>query len=106
MAQIVWTEPAIIDLDEIAEYIALDKPNAAHNLVQQVFSKVERLKQFPNSGKKPSELSRNTRYRELLVKPCRIFYRVQEKRIYIVYVMRSEMLLRKYILSERHPIGS
>ncbi len=106
MAQIVWTESALIDLDEIAEYIALDKPNAAHNLVQQVFSKVEHLEQFPNSVKKPSELSRNTRYRELVVKPCRIFYRVQEEKLYIVYVMRSEMLLRKYMLSECHPIGS
>ena len=26
MAQIIWTEPALLDLNEIAEYIALDKP--------------------------------------------------------------------------------
>ena len=29
MAQIKWTEPALDDLNEIAEYIALDKPSAA-----------------------------------------------------------------------------
>ncbi len=101
MAQIVWTEPALFDLDQIAEYIALDKPTAASDLVERVFSKVERLKQMPNSGKKPPELPRNTRYLELFVKPCRIFYRLQEKTIYIVHVMRSEMLLRKYMLIER-----
>ena len=28
MAQIKWTEPAANDLNEIAEYIALDKPAA------------------------------------------------------------------------------
>jgi len=38
MAQIIWTEPALSDLDVIAEYIALDKPSAAINLVQRVFS--------------------------------------------------------------------
>ena len=26
MAQIIWTEPALSDLNEIAEYIAIDKP--------------------------------------------------------------------------------
>jgi len=35
MAQIIWTEPALSDLDEIAEYIALDKPNAANRLVEK-----------------------------------------------------------------------
>lgn len=27
MAQIIWNEPALLDLNEIAEYIALDKPS-------------------------------------------------------------------------------
>lgn len=101
MAQIVWTEPALLDLDEIAVYIARDKLSAAQSLVQQVFSKVERLKQFPNSGRRPPELPRNTRYRELMVKPCRVFHRVQGEKIFIVHVMRSEKLLRQYILRER-----
>ncbi len=37
MAQIIWTEPALLDLNEIAEYIAIDKPSAAIRLVQKVF---------------------------------------------------------------------
>jgi plasmid stabilization system protein ParE len=28
MAEIIWTEPALSDLDTIADYIALDKPEA------------------------------------------------------------------------------
>ena len=38
MAQIVWTEPALNELDEIAEFIALDKIGVAKKLVQSVFS--------------------------------------------------------------------
>lgn len=101
MAQIVWTEPALADLEKITEYIALDKPSAASALVTDVFCKVERLKEFPASGRKPPELPRGSRYRELVLGPCRIFYRAETTKIYIVYVMRNERLLRKYILAER-----
>lgn len=100
MAQLVWTEPALIDLDEIAEYIALDDPQAARELVKQVFSSVERLETHPKSGRKPPEL-KGLRYRELVVGPCRIFYREDGKKIFILYVMRSERTLRQFILSSR-----
>ncbi len=100
MAKIIWTEPALYDLNEIAEYIALDKKEAAKHLVRKVFSSTERLEQFPESGRKPPELS-SQRYREIIVGPCRIFYRHEESNIYILYVMRSEKQLIKYLLDER-----
>ena len=101
MAQLIWTEPALLDLDEIAEYIALDDPVAAARYVQKVFDRVERLEAHPNSGKRPTEL-RRTPYREVVVVPCRIFYRVDEEKVYILYVIRSERLLRTYLLEERN----
>jgi len=100
MAQIIWTEPALLDLESIAEYIALDKPSAASQLVKKVFSTVERLEQFPESGRKPPEF-KETRYLEVIVNPCRIFYRLESDKIYILYVMRSERQLRKYLLNAR-----
>ena len=100
MAQIIWTEPALLDLNEIAEYIALDKAGAASQLVQTIFSTTERLEQFPESGRKPPELKKS-RYREIIVDPCRIFYRIEQEKIYILYVMRSERKLRKYLLNAR-----
>ncbi len=104
MAQIIWTEPALIDLDEIAEYIALDKPSAAKKLVKEVFALVKRLKQFPKSGKIPPELH-NTDYLEIIVGPCRIFYRFDKNNVYILYVMRNERKLRLYILEDRNVLG-
>ena len=89
MAQIIWTEPALSDLDGIAEYIALDKQSAAIKLVQKVFSSTERLEQFPESGRRPPELQKS-RYLEILVNPCRIFYRIEGDKVYILHVMRSE----------------
>lgn len=100
MVKIVWTEPALSDLNNIAEYIALDKINAATALVQKVFSAIDRLEQFPNSGRSPPELN-DSRYREIIVGPCRIFYRTEKQTVYIIYVMRSERKLRKYLLDDR-----
>ena len=43
MAEIVWTDPALSDLDAIADYIALENPLAARQLVRRVFLHVEQL---------------------------------------------------------------
>ena len=94
MVEVIWAEPALSDLNSIAEYIALDKPIAARKFVQKVFDEVELLDSFPNMGKVPRELPKTTSYRELVIKPCRIFYRPTQGKIYIVHVMRCEQLLR------------
>ena len=54
MAQIIWTEPAPNELNEIAEFIALDKFDAAQKLVKSVFDL------------------------EIAVGPCRIFCRTEK----------------------------
>ncbi len=100
MAEIVWTEPALDDLDEIAEYIALDKLSAAENLVKKIFDRVDRLANSPNSGRKVPELS-PSKYKEVSVGPCRIFYRTSEDTVYILHVMRVERELRRYLLEDR-----
>ncbi|MDT8400023.1 MAG: type II toxin-antitoxin system RelE/ParE family toxin [Pseudomonadales bacterium] len=99
MAKIIWTEPALDQLDEIAEYIALDNPVAASELVARIFKKVDRLERFPNSGREPPELP-DSIYREVVSKPCRIFYRCEGKNVLILHVMRDEMELKKYLLSD------
>ena len=104
MAEIIGTEPALNDLEEIAEYIALDKLSAAQLLVQKVFDRVDLLSQSPNSGRKIPELSRS-KYKEVIVGPCRIFYRFTNGSIYVLHVMRAERELRKYMLQDRDTKG-
>lgn len=100
MAQLIWSEPALLYLDEIADYIALDDFRAAQSLVEKVFAGAELLALFPESGRRPPELQ-DTPYREIIIGPCRIFYRVEEDKVYILYVMRGERQLRKYLLEKR-----
>ena len=100
MAQIVWTEPALTALDAIADYIALDDPGAAQGLVRRVFQHVEQLADHPRSGARPPELKRS-RYRQITEPPCRVFYRHEKDHVYILFVMRSEQLLRASTLGAR-----
>jgi toxin ParE1/3/4 len=100
MARLIWTVPALRDLDAIADYIALDNPQAAKELVQRVFQRVEQLIAQPESGSVPREL-RRSRYRQIVEPPCRIFYRYDGKRVYVLYVMRGEMRFRKFKLVKR-----
>lgn len=100
MAEVTWTEPALSDLDAIADYIALDNPEAARRLVQRVFRHVAQLAAHPRSGSKPQEL-KGWRYRQIVEPPCRIFYREDSGHVFILHVMRAERLLRPELLAER-----
>lgn len=99
MAEVVWTDTALQSLEVIAEYIALDNPEAASRWVKAAFDKVERLQDFPKSGRVPPELPKSI-YREVLASPCRIFYREEGARVLIIFVMREEQQLRAYMLSQ------
>ena len=100
MARLIWTEPALSDLNEIAEYIALENPVAASDLVQRVLNAVERLERHPASGRIPEELE-GRRYREVVCGPCRVLYRHSRGQVLILYVMRSERELRNFLLEDR-----
>jgi len=101
MARLIWTEPALLDLEGVAEYIALDDPRVASRYVQKVFDRVQQLEVYPESGKRPAELP-HTPYREIVVAPCRIFYRAESDSVYVLHVMRAERLLRRYLLDRRN----
>ena len=100
MAEIIWTEPALLDLDEIAEYIAIENIIAAKKLVRSIFGKVDRLEQFPESGRIPPEIP-HLNHREVVASPCRVFYKIADDNVYILFVMREERDLRKFLISKQ-----
>ena len=100
MAEVVWSNPALGDLEAIADYIALENPIAAAELVKRVFHHVGQLEDHPESGSRPRELKRS-RYRQIVEPPCRIFYRYDGERVIVLHVMRTERLLRKSHLAVR-----
>ncbi len=103
MAEIVWAEPAIADLEAVADYIALEDPSAASALVQRIFVHVRQLQAHPERGSRPRELGARTRYRQIIEPPCRLFYRFDGTHVYVVHVMRTERLLRRSVLRHQKP---
>jgi plasmid stabilization system protein ParE len=100
MARIIWTEPALQELDEIADYISLDNPRAAKTLVRDTFKRVDYLAHHPLSGKLVKEFDAPV-YREIVLPPCRIFYRPANEIVYVIHVIREEQFLHTDILKSR-----
>ena len=97
MAEVVWTSPALDDLNDLAEYIALSNISAARKLVHKVNDKISRLVSHLESGNRPKELL-NLNYLEVNVNPCRVFYKVDSDKVFILHVFRQERDLRRFIL--------
>jgi plasmid stabilization system protein ParE len=100
MARIIWTEPALQELDEIADYISLYSPKAAKKLVRKAFKRVDYVAQHPKSGKPVQEFEVSV-YREIILPPCRIFYRMEDEIIFIIHLIREEQILHTDILKSR-----
>jgi plasmid stabilization system protein ParE len=103
MAEVIWTEPAIAELDAIADYIAIDNPIAAHRLVARVFKRAEHLTTHPRSGSRLRELG-GDRYRQIIEPPCRVVYRVSGDSVFVVHVARTEQRLQLAKLAKRAPM--
>jgi len=90
--KIIWSPLAIDRVAEVASYIAKDKPTAAGNWVDTIFSKVESLESFPKLGRIVPEINKD-QYREIIYGNYRIVYRLEEKRISILTVRHGKQLL-------------
>jgi toxin ParE1/3/4 len=75
--QIVWTEPAVADLEDIIRYVADQDAVAAEKLRQLLISSVEVLTLFPLIGP-VFEKDRTGQTREIVCRGYRIFYQVNE----------------------------
>ena len=90
--KIVWSPLAVDRASEIAEYIAQDNPVAAEDWVNAVFTHVDRLKSFPESGRTVPEIN-NYFFRELMYGNFRIIYRIEEKRVSILTIRHGKQIL-------------
>jgi addiction module RelE/StbE family toxin len=80
--QVIWSEPAIEDLRSITEYIATDNPDAAERTGLRILAQTRRLTTHPLFGRMVPERG-DRRIRELIVRPYRIVYRVDESKLKI-----------------------
>lgn len=87
-----WSPLALERVEDIAQYIAQDNPDAAVSWVGELFDAVERLADFPQSGRIVPEVGIR-RIREVIFGAYRVIYSVRDK-VEILTVRRGSQLLR------------
>ena len=96
MSRIVWTDPALEDVEGIRAHIARDSETYATALVLEVVEAVERLAQFPCLGRFVPELH-DGRTREVLVGNYRVAYDVVGDTVRVLTVLHGA---RRFALRE------
>jgi toxin ParE1/3/4 len=83
---ILWTDQAIADLAAIRAFIEQNSPHYASVVVARLIRAVDRLKDFPQSGRVVPEFERRA-VREIVEPPYRMIYRlVRENEIHVLTV--------------------
>ena len=97
------TNAALRDLEEIDDYLtATDSPQTAKRILGKMEGGILGLRDMPERGSYPRELLQLgiREFREIILKPYRIVYRIRGKRIYIYLIADGRRDMRT-LLSQR-----
>jgi len=94
MAEIVWTEEALSDLEAIGEYFDRTSSQYASVVISALYTAVERLTEHPKLGRQVPEIEHES-LRELIVENYRLIYQLRDERIEIITVLHSRQDLTK-----------
>jgi plasmid stabilization system protein ParE len=87
---IIWTEPAVNDLQAIISYTARKNPTAAISVANDVIQRIALLSTTPLMGRRFAKLP-DRQIREVICGKYRIFYEVheEEQRLEILAIQHS-----------------
>ena len=93
--RIIWSPRAVERAFEAATFIAGDKPGAAHAWLDGLFEAIDRLQQFPESGRVVPEIGL-PEFREVIYRRAyRVVYRIETARVVILTVRNCAELLNQ-----------
>ena len=98
--KVLWAKAAEEDLKSIIEYICVDSPLAARDSLNKIKTKDSNLCSFPQRGRVVPELKDHgiLQYRELIVPPWRMIYRISEEQVYVLLVIDSRRNVEDVLL--------
>lgn len=88
--QVLLTEAALQDLEEIHEYLSEhDSPEKADYVLDRIDEALDGLSTFPERGSHPKELLALgiREYRQTFFKPYRLIYRVAGRIVYVYLIV-------------------
>src|SRR4030042_173207 len=98
--EIIWARIAENELKEIIDYIAIDSPANALKIFKKIKNKASSLYTMPERCRIVPELKDQgvMQYRELIVPPWRIMFRISEKKVYVLSVIDSRQNIEDILL--------
>ena len=98
--EVIWASAAEDDLTAIIKYIHTDNPPAAKDNLNKIKTKAAKLDNFPERGRIVPELKAQgiSQYRELIVAPWRIIYRISDSCVYVLSVIDSRQNIEDVLL--------
>jgi toxin ParE1/3/4 len=99
--EIIWTDVAENDLREIISYISIDSHQKALTILKNIKKSASNLYTLPERGRIVPELQAQgiLQYRELIIPPWRLLYRIDERKIYVLSVIDSRRNVEDILLS-------
>jgi len=91
---VVWSDPAVEDLEAAVEFIAKDSDAYARSLAQAAVDAADSLALFPNRGHRLRD-PKLSQFRELLIGSYRLIYLVETQRVLVVAVLHGHRSLRR-----------
>lgn len=98
--EVLWTETARTDVEEIARFIAHDSVENALGVLDRLEHAAEKLAFLPQRGRLVPELKQLgvLAYREIIIRPWRIIYRCDADRVYVLGVLDGRRDLASLLL--------
>jgi len=98
--QVTWAAVAQRDLKQIIEYIAIDSPVNASQILKRIKQKASDLYTMPDRGRIVPELRDQGihTYRELIIAPWRIIYRISDTTVFVLSVIDSRRNVEDILL--------
>jgi len=99
--KVEWVSVAESDLKRIIDYIAADSPGNALQILRKVRQKASNLYTFPERGRIVPELQGQGIhiYRELILAPWRIIYRISDGKVFVLSVIDSRQNIEDVLLN-------
>ena len=99
--KVVWTNVAENDLKEIIDFISIDNPQNALKIFKNIKQKASNLYTLPERDRIVPELQGQgiSQYRELIVPPWRLMYRIGERKVYVLSVIDSRRNVEDVLLA-------
>ena len=88
MDEIIWSKSSVNDLKNLHRYISKDSVLYAKRFIDLLISRVEQLKDFPESGRVVPKKN-NPKIRELIEGNYRIFYKYSAKKVTVLRIHNS-----------------